>query len=36
MDIDNTELEGIDNFYSNESIEKITDAFSEPCWLSLR
>ena len=30
MDIDNTELEGIDNFYSNESIEKITDAFSEP------
>ena len=30
MDIDDTELEGIDNFYSNESIDKIADAFSEP------
>ena len=28
MDIDDTELEGIDNFYSNESIDKIADAFS--------
>ena len=27
MDIDDTELEGIDNFYSNESIDKIADAF---------
>ena len=30
MDINDTELEGIDNFYSNESIDKIADAFSEP------
>ena len=30
MDIDDTELEGIDNFYSNESTDKIADAFSEP------
>lgn len=30
MDIEDKELEELDNFYSNSSIDKIADAFSEP------